>query len=159
MCREAENRIDSERRNPQGVDIVDMIMGLTDNVQMAAKAFPTRPANPVTIPKIYHRGPRKQTVLIPAAKQLRKEKSHLTRLYAQEESTSPHDPGLRALQRDRGNTERRYVHALIKYGKDMKKMDSKTATDLASRFTRKNMDDTVPVYKNYLFSLYPRELQ
>ncbi|KAF2110844.1 hypothetical protein BDV96DRAFT_583040 [Lophiotrema nucula] len=147
---DARRRIDEERENPTNVDIVDMIMDGAVSQQFRA------PLAPKAVPRRNNR-----TALDEAAEDLREQKTLLQRLYAQEETTftrSKRPADIAAVRTSRGNTERRYVNALVRYKRINNQMRPFEAQDIQSQFTRKKMGNVGPVNKDYLLSLFPREL-
>jgi hypothetical protein len=99
----------------------------------------------------------------PLAKALRRARSVLMTCYNDEFAVlmNPNGHSLQyaeLVQKARGLAERKYVHALIQYGRDIKRMQPQEATELQRTFTRAKMTGLGPVYRNFLLSLFPREL-
>lgn len=144
--------IDEERRNPTGRDIVDMTMDDATTKQFStARPFHRVPSAPTHHRRIVgeragqaHGGSFRTRNSGPWAKTLRAAKRDLQSYYAHESivlSNLRFHPFklVKSVQNQRAVAERRYVNALIKYCRTMNTMDSETATELQSTFTREKM--------------------
>ena len=95
--------------------------------------------------------------------ELRQAKTNLQRLYAQEQNAAaaqmlgvPSD--MHMIRTRRQTAERRYVNCLIKYMRDANRMNRDTAVQLQHQFTRQKMAGLSIINQQFLFSMYPYEL-
>lgn len=101
------------------------------------------------------------------AAELRRAKTSLLRLYAQEQYTAAKvgpntgDTPLQRIRTSRATAERRYVNCLIRYSRDANVMTTVQAEQLQEDFTRcreGKSGDMGSSNSDYLLGLYPREL-
>ncbi|KAH4007433.1 hypothetical protein HBH98_010520 [Parastagonospora nodorum] len=183
----AKQRLERERQDPTGVDIVDFIMDDAVSRQGTNRRREFRPSNPRNR-KTYNLGPHNVSLngvringgnhtftranerrghgfLQAQAAELRHARTTLVRLYTQEQhafynsrGASARQSSLQMVQASRASAERRYVNCLIRYCRDANQMSAQQATQLQKHFTRERMGDLGVSHSDYLLSMYPREL-
>jgi hypothetical protein len=102
------------------------------------------------------------------AKDLRRAKAKLLQLYKHEQCAAARGDAntisadLRNIRCSRATAERRYVGCLISYYREGNEMTTAQASQLQENFTRKTMGKNGnlvgPPSRDYLMSLYPREV-
>ncbi|KAL5113288.1 hypothetical protein ACEQ8H_008849 [Pleosporales sp. CAS-2024a] len=189
----AKRRLDKERQDPTGIDIVDLI--IDDAVaRQGTKRGRVQRGKISRNYKAYHLGAhgvcyndyrghsrvhlftpiataerrrRAPGFLLAQTAELGSAKTALARLYSQEEhavlyynsqGSKAGDSGLGVVRASRASAERRYVNCLIRYCRKANRMSALEAGRLQRHFTRKKMSDLKVSHKDYLLSMYPREL-
>ena len=180
MHERAKDRLENERRNPTGVDIVNLVMDKLPTQRPARRIYNNdRPyVRPMTyqsrVNPMSSRSARKKgnkgmvqkvsPALRAQATELRAAKANLERAYTQEQSAMmlaarstglPSNPPHAAA---RGRAERRYVNCFIRYSRDAKQMTAAQATEMQANFTRRKIEASGVNQVSFLLGMYPQEL-
>ncbi|KAJ4331303.1 hypothetical protein N0V95_009904 [Ascochyta clinopodiicola] len=179
----AKVRLENERQDPTGVDIVDLIMDLVPAQRPATRPYINRRRNTQPAPDwfAHNKAPsrqkrRRRVHKIPAekvpgalstqARELRLAKIIVERCYDQEQnlynlSTRWTNITIVISQSTaaREQAERRYVNCLIRYLRDTNRMSAVEANEMQRNFTRQKMEKAGLPNRAYLLGMYPRELK
>ncbi|KAH7412003.1 hypothetical protein DE146DRAFT_784606 [Phaeosphaeria sp. MPI-PUGE-AT-0046c] len=182
----AKQRLETERQDPTGVDIVDFIMddavtrrgtnrrvGLRSQNPRARRTYNPGDYSITFNGSVFNGGTHTFTranarrapgSIHTQATELRNARATLLRLYAQEQNVissggiDARQSTLQMIRASRATAERRYVNCLIRYCRDSNRMTAWQATQLQSDFTRQKMTNLGVYNGNYLLGLFPREL-
>ena len=182
MHERAKDRLETERRYPTGVDIVNLVMDKiptqrperriynNDRQYVRPMSYQSR-VNPISSrsarKRKNHRG-RVQKVapaLLTQAAELRSAKANLERAYNQEQNAinlAARSTGLSLNSRHaaaRARAERRYVNCFIRYSRDAKQMSAVQATEMQASFTRRKIEASGVNQVSFLLGMYPQELK
>ena len=182
MHERAKDRLETERRYPTGVDIVNLVMDKipiqrparriynNDRQYLRPMSYQSR-VNPISSrsarKRKNHRG-RVQKVapaLRTQAAELRSAKANLERAYNQEQNAinlAARSTGLPLNSQHaaaRARAERRYVNCFIRYSRDAKQMSAVHATEMQASFTRRKIEASGVNQVSFLLGMYPQELK
>ncbi|KAF9697542.1 hypothetical protein EKO04_004109 [Ascochyta lentis] len=183
MYERAKARLENERQDPTGVDIVDLVMDEILTQRPAPRPYNNRKRDTYSAPSrsvfntaLYRqnrrwRGHKPPADNVPAAvrvqaRELRSTRVVVERCYDQEQSMcnfSARCTGLTIVAHPiiaaRERAERRYVNCLVRYLRNTNQMSAVEAREMQARFTRRKMEGIGLKNRAYLLGMYPRELR
>lgn len=157
LCAVAQERINSEREYPRGVDVVDMIM---DDTTRVAQRHRLPYAPPMPLKSRTGRLGRHDLFV----KSLRDAYHSLTRVYAMEDAILANSRmytigQVAEIKSSRGRAERRYAGALTGYLRHTGQIQAWEASEIQKMFTKQKMKGQAQIHREYLLNMYPSELK